>query len=299
MAAQMDTESEGDNDPLTDNDEISPRVTKSLYYDIPDFNDLSKNINLDNHISILNINARSLLKHINELSAILEEFIVQFDVITVEETWLNDLLKPLVNLNGYTFITKHKRERKEGGGIGIYVKHGIDYVERKDLDSLNNSEELFTYKFIEIKQDAPLKNSLIGVLYRPPGQNTILDLANHLDILLSKLNEENKNITLTGDTNVNLLKCTEHQPSSYYFDILLSHGLIPMITVPTRVTHSSATLIDHIFVNEAQAGISQAGTIRTSMTDHYFNFIFLGNSKKWKYPKSVSYRLLPKPTLKI
>ena len=26
------------------------------------------------------------------------------------------------------------------------------------------------------------------------------------------------------------------------------------------------------------------------MTDHYFNFIFLENCQKWKYPKSVTYR---------
>ena len=49
------------------------------------------------------INQRVVLR-----SVILEEFIVSFDVITVEETWLDDLLKPLVNLSGYTFITKHK-----------------------------------------------------------------------------------------------------------------------------------------------------------------------------------------------
>ena len=290
MATQGDSDTEFDNDLIIDNDDISSRVTKSTYYDIEEFNDFTKEINLDNTISVLNINARSLVKHINELTVILEEIFVKFDVITIEETWLDDLLKPLVDLSGYTFIAKHKRQKKEGGGIGIYIKNNIEYVERIDLDCFNDHEDIFYYKFIEIKQEAPLKNSLIGVFYRPPGQNTISDLTDHLDILLPKLNKENKNITITGDTNINLLKCSEHKPSTDYFDALLSNGFIPKITVPTRVTHKSATLIDHIFVNEAQANSSHSGTIKISMTDHYFNFIFLGNSKKWKYPKKVTYR---------
>ena len=214
---------------------------------------------------------------------------VSFDIITIEETWLNDLLQPLVNLSGYTFIAKHKRQKKEGGGIGIYIKNGIDYLERNDLDCTDIDEDTFTHKFIEIKQELPLKNSLIGVFHRPPGMNSITKLTEYLDIVLPKIKKENKNITITGDTNINLLKCSVHKPSADYLETLLSAGFIPKITVPTRVTHSSATLIDHIFVNETLAGLSQAGTITTSMTDHYFNFIFLENCKKLKYPKLITY----------
>ena len=73
---------------------------------------------------------------------------------------------------------------------------------------------------------------------------------------------------------INLLKYSEHKPTTDYLDTLLSHGMIPKITVPTRVTHSSATLIDHIFVNETPDRACPAGTIKSSMTDHYFNFVF-------------------------
>ena len=220
---------------IIDNDEISPQIVKSNYYDIDEFNELSKKINHDNSISVLNINARSLVKHMNELTAILDDFNVSFDIITVEETWLNDLLQPLVNLSGYTFIAKHKRQKKEGGGIGIYIKNGIDYLERNDLDCTDIDDDTFTHKFIEIKQELPLKNSLIGVFYRPPGMNSITKLTEYLDILLPKIKKENKNITITGDTNINLLKCSVHKPSADYFETLLSAGFIPKITVPSRV----------------------------------------------------------------
>ena len=287
-----------DNDILIDNDEIGPQVTKSHYYDMDQFNDLSKNFINESNISVLSINARSLLKNINEFSVILEEFLISFDVINVVETWLNDLLEPLVKLHGYTFISKHKSQRREGGGVGIYIRDGIEYIERVDLDSPDGNDDLFTSKFIEIKQETPIKNAIVGVLYRPPGKNSITELNNYLDALLSKLNKENKSITISGDTNINLLKYSEHKPTTDYLDTLLSHGMIPKITVPTRVTHSSATLIDHIFVNETPDRACPAGTIKSSMTDHYFNFVFLGHNKQWKYPKTVTYRPFSESNIK-
>ena len=298
MEDQGESNVRWDNDfTIVDDDEVSPLIVKSNYYDIDDFNKLTKKFEIDNNISILNINARSLIKHFNELTAILNDISISFDVITVEETWLNDILQPLVNLDGYTLITKHKAKCKEGGGIGIYIKKNIEYTVRKDLKCPDKYEDYFSYMFIEIKHEITSKNSIIGVLYRPPGGNTVNDFAKHLDALLPKLNKENKNLILTGDTNINLLKCSDHKPSAHYLDTLLSHGLIPKITVPTRVTHSSATLIDHIFVNNKSADLSYGGTITSSMTDHYFNFLFLENNKKWKYPKTVTYRPYTKPNI--
>ena len=69
----------------------------------------------DNNISILNINARSLVKQYNELTAILQVFSVSFDVITTVETWLNDTLLPLLQIDGYNLfllnITKIEKKR--------------------------------------------------------------------------------------------------------------------------------------------------------------------------------------------
>ena len=109
---------------------------------------------------------------------------------------------------------------------------------------------MFDYLFIEIKQNPPLKNTIIGVLYRPPGNDTITTFTDHLKALLPKITKGKKTVVLTSDMNINLLKCSKHKPTSYYYDTLLSNGFTPKITVPTRVTHSTATLIDHLFTNE-------------------------------------------------
>ena len=39
--------------------------------------------------------------------------------------------------------------------------------------------------------------------------------------------------------------------TSEYLDIMTSHSLLPAITRPTRIKHTSATLIDHIFTKKA------------------------------------------------
>ena len=174
-----------DNYLCTDNEE-NPFIKRSNYYDLDEFNLIMKKYNTDNNISVLNINARSLVKHINEFTATLSDLPSLFDVITVEETWLSDTLMPLVTLNGYTFIAKHKSKCKEGGGLGIYIKNGIKFKERSDLSCPKDLEDIFDYLFIEINKKPPLKNTIIGVLYRPPGGDTINTVTDHLKSMLTK-----------------------------------------------------------------------------------------------------------------
>ena len=98
-----------------------PSIKKSLYYDLDDLSKLMNTIDRQNHLSILNINARCLVKHYLEFCSILQRIPFLFQIITVEETWLNDTLKPLIQMENYTFIPKHKLKCKEGGGLGIYI----------------------------------------------------------------------------------------------------------------------------------------------------------------------------------
>ena len=279
-----------EDDNITLDDNLDSCIRKSEYYDIDDFHDIMKKYNNGKNISILNLNARSLVKNINELTIILSNLPSPFSIITIEESWLNQDLEPLVQIDGYTFIPKHKTKCKEGGGIGIYVKNDIDFIERIDISSPKELDGILDYIFVEIKQTAPLKNILVGVFYRAPGNNTINTITNHFKSFLPKIVKENKTLVLTSDMNINLLKCSSHEPTAYYYDTMLCNGLIPKITVATRTTYRTSTLIDHIFTNENTPDSSFAGTITTSMTDHFFNFIFLKNSTITKHPKTVTYR---------
>ena len=132
-----------DNNFVSNDDDDGPLIMNSCYYDIDEFNEFCKSYENDSNIAVLNLNARSLIKHFNELNVILESLSVSYDVITVDETWLDRTLEPLVQLDGYSFITKHKSKCKNGGGVGIYVKNNIDFMERTDLDCDKGYDDFF------------------------------------------------------------------------------------------------------------------------------------------------------------
>ena len=81
--------------------------------------------------------------------------------------------------------------------------------------------------------------------YRPP--STEIEVFNsHMENILSIIKIENKLNYITGDFNIDLLKKDTHAPSSAFLELLYSYGYLPLINKPTRVTNSSATIIDHI-----------------------------------------------------
>ena len=113
MAAHNISDAGLDNVLQFDGDESSP-IEKSYYYDLDEFKDIMNANNGSTNLSVLNLNARSLVKHFNEFSVILEDLPSSLDVITVEETWLSKPLDSLVQLSGYSFKSKHEiRVRKE------------------------------------------------------------------------------------------------------------------------------------------------------------------------------------------
>ena len=52
-----------------------------------------------------------------------------------------------------------------------------------------------------------------------------------------------------GDYNINLLNSDKHNPTSDFVELMHSYSFIYLINRTTRITATSATLIDNIFVN--------------------------------------------------
>ena len=75
---------------------------------------------------------------------------------------------------------------------------------------------------------------------------------------------------ILGDVNISLLNCSSHSESSDYLDLMYTNTFIPLINRPTRVTSTSASLIDHIFTNNLSPDIFKfQGILITDITDHY------------------------------
>ena len=84
---------------------------------------------------------------------------------------------------------------------------------------------------------------------------------------LSKL--KNKEIILGMDHNINLLKHNVHSQTQEFIEINLDMNLLPVITKPTRVSTTSATLIDNIFVSNRVQHCINPGVIITDISDHF------------------------------
>ena len=84
--------------------------------------------------------------------------------------------------------------------------------------------------------------------------------------LLEKASKENKPLILLGDFNINLLKSDSDNSVSNFLDILGSFSLLPQIIFPTRLTNTSKTLIDNIFIDsstfQVSPGNADAGKLR-------------------------------------
>ena len=266
-----------------DEDYQSESYSQSQYYNIEQFCALELSPN-SIFCSVLNLNARSLLKKLDELILFLDIFSTKanflFDVITIEETWLDKNNESLAVIPGYNLITKNKELTKIGGGVCMFIRNNINYKTRLDLfDICDNSK--YDGLFVEIGNNESKKNIIIGVLYRSPSYNTENEFTDKLKQSINTINNENCECIICGDMNIDLLKYNVNPSVDYYLDMLLSNSFIPEIHLPTRVTECSKSLIDHVF-KKMTVYESIAGTMKVDLSDHYVNFILYKNKENVK-----------------
>ena len=237
------------------------------YYIEQSFTEKLHDLEIDsNNFSILHLNIRSLTKNMTDMELYLKKLGHQFTVLGFTETWLTTENADLYNLPGYQHFYLCRKQRK-GGGLSLFVKDGI-YA--KECTVLNNMTDVLEALFIEIPKanTGSDKDTVIGLIYRPPNQS--IDSFN--EILFSKLDSlrnQGKHIYLIGDFNIDIMKHDDHIPTSEYLESMYSQMLFPLITKPTRRTNSSATLIDNIFTNKCATERSFNGILFTQISDHF------------------------------
>ena len=198
-----------------------------------------------------------------------------FSVIGLSETWLSDTNYNCYGLNGYNHFHVTRNQRK-GGGLSIFIQNELAGMQRDDMSYVSDVMEVLS---VEIsKQDiSTRKDVIISVVYRPPNTD-VTAFVESLQELLSKVKKENKLVYLMGDFNINLLESESHVPTSEFLENLYSHSLFPMITKPTRVTSSSATLIDNIICPLTAEQNVKSGILFTDISDHFPVFSVFTNS---------------------
>ena len=253
---------------------ISNNLNNCKYYKIDEIKP-SK----DYELKVFSLNVRSLAGKIDEFRENIEIY-TKYDVLCFNETNCDATELPFkgkeLELDGFhpPLIQAPARESNRGGGLAIYVNKKLcetnDVNLKIDLCSHDNSKT-GEIQVVEITFNGQ-KNALICNLYRSPSGDT-KGFLEKLDTLAQKLTRhKNKNICLVGDTNINLLDYGKNDAVTRYVDSLAQFGFAPVISRPTRITDHSATVIDHIFVNNCHA-VTKSGVTTESISDHLATFV--------------------------
>ena len=95
---------------------------------------------------------------------------------------------------------------------------------------------------------------------------------------------QGKPLFLVGDLNINSLDHSINTNVRDFFNLIFQNGIFPLINRPTRVTKSSATIIDHVLTNtiidsKVQSGIKKIKPIiKTDISDHFAVFVLMRTS---------------------
>ncbi len=144
--------------------------------------------------------------------------------------------------------------------VCIYIREDLAFNPRQDLQNIN-----FEDVWVEILLPR-CKPIIIGTCYKARDNN---NLTKCLENTLNLVNPES-DIYVLGDFNICLLKDNSNYRKSYK-DLTELHNFKQLINKPTRVTDTTASCIDHIFVNKSEK-VCQAGIIESSISDHFITY---------------------------
>ena len=217
----------------------------------------------NNDFSILHFNSRSMNRNFDNIHNFISGIDHTFTVISISETWFNENNVDMCDIENYVLINAPRPDRRSGGSA-LYIHNSVSYRIREDLKLTDNNHSESV--FIEILNSVN-KNIIVGNVYRAHRTDLNLFLID-LENCLSKISHENKQCFISGDFNLDLLKHDTNNLIDNYLNIFYNNNMRPLIDRPTRITPTSATLIDNIFTNVLTHHIT-SGIFVTSLTDHY------------------------------
>ena len=247
------------------------------YYQEEGINDLSKKHSA-NSLKVFHNNIASFGKNSTELISNLECLKFYFDVICLTEVRKTSI--GIINMvfNDYHVFLDNPDTAK--GGVALMVRQ----------NKFNNITELCPSTGFDLKNkcdciQCKIENKwlrfningqsvIVGGIYRHPNGN-IQHFNDALKNTINQIHDDTLAIIL-GDININLLSESDERVQCY-LNNYLEKSFIPCITLPTRITDYSATIIDHIFLKCPRKLLQNkcsSGNLIFDISDHLPNFMF-------------------------
>lgn len=274
-----------------DSEEEALTFPRSPYIDIhsqSNFEILQKST-----FNLLSINIQSINAKFNNLLPFLETLQdkgICFDAIQIQETWLSvnddrddDLFKRIFNIPGYDLYILGRKVCAHGG-LFTYVK---DEYKCSVRPVCQNST--FESLFIDVNSESFQNKITLGNIYRPAKHNNsikeINDFMNEILPIIDVLSKENSQLAISGDFNINLLEINNRESYQDYLDLFITRALYPQITLPTRFSKRSATLIDQIFCKtQDENRVGKSAVIVGKLSDHFAIYTCIPAFKSKTHP---------------
>ena len=135
------------------------------------------------------------------------------------------------------------------GGLVTYLKPNLSAT-KIDICSDATVFEGLVLK-IENLDDKDMPSIIVSNIYKPPHNNNnrenIEQFIKEVSPLIKYVNDTNIEALFGGDFKINILKINENSSYSDFLDAMFNNSLYPKITMPTRFTTHSASLLDNFY----------------------------------------------------
>ena len=218
-----------------------------------------------------------------------------FGAICLQETWLSsDADVSLLHISGYKLIHQGSKCTRHGGLI-IYIHEEYTYK----LRNIYTQSDIWEGLFIDVSGQNLRQPITIGNIYKPPHSNNnnanIERFIEEISPIINRLQKENKYAAIVGDFNINHLQINEREKFEEFFDLMCTNNFFPKITLPTRSSKKSCTLIDQMFCKSPHLDHTNifSSIIMSKISDHFPCLVKLEIlNEKPKRPKYIQKRVI-------
>ena len=223
------------------------------------------------------LNICSLLNKIEDLRIILDNNGQPLHVFGVSESRCSKRMQEFINVPNYDLIISNPISSPDIDrvGLAVYIHDTVNFKHRSDLEHP-------LVECIWLKINIQNTSFLLGQIYRNPNSGS--SWLSAFCEMMDNVSMVNLDIVLIGDLNFNLLVEQKTWEQTYK-----SYLLKQIISLPSRVTMSTTSLIDHIYVTNTATVIENCVPI-SGISDHYPVFCTLRYLSHRNKIKNLNYQ---------
>ena len=238
---------------------------------------------LGNSFSIYHQNIRSLRDKHQEVLSHLFPNLPQVICFTEHHLKAHELQN--IHMEQYTLGAQFCRTNHAQGGVVIYTRNSLNaapidlskYCKEKDIE------------ICAVKTKIQSSVLYIIAVYRSPSGNFNLFLAT-IEAVLQSIYSSTIGIIICGDININYLVVNEHR--TQLDNLLLLYNLVGIIDFPTRLTSTTNSAIDNIFIDVTGFQEYEVIPFPNGLSDHdaqllAFKEVHLGQTPSTKLIRKV------------